>query len=342
MPRIMTPSREQALTDFLDRAGWGAARRAPLGADWSTRRYERLFLDGRTAMLMDAPAPWTGQVAPFAAVCALLRDAGLSAPEVHALDGDRGFLISEDFGSTLAADLLDRGHDPWPVYELATDVLIHLHRRFDPAVAAGLEPWTAARFVDQCGLFGDHFAPLVRGTPLPDATAADLRAAWEAVVPRAFAVPMTLVLRDYFPGNIMWLPDRPGVRAAGLIDVQDAGLGPCGYDLLSLLEDARRDVPDDLRRAMVDRYLAAFPDLDRDAFATCLAVVAALRHGRILGRVAQLIAEDPAARQRAFLPRVQAQFTRSLSHPALAPLAAWVQTHLPNLDPSSLSGAVSR
>lgn len=323
----MIEDRESLIRRFLADAGWGDAERRPIGADWSSRRYERLHRRGETAILMDAPAPWTHQVAPFVQVCDILRGLDLSAPAILAADAANGLAVTEDFGSVLFADLLDRGEGGEPLYTLAIDVLVHIHRTFDTTTP--LRAFDRALFLKEVGLFGQAGMPALTGRPLTGEASADLNAAWDAVLTPGLAVPHSLMLRDYFPGNIMDLPHRPGVMRCGLLDVQDAGIGPVSYDVLSLLEDARRDVPADLRDRMIARYLAAMPGTDARAFHASYAVMGAIRHARILGRLAEIVAADPGAPQRRFLPRVYRQFHVKLSEPVLAPVARWVQTHLP-------------
>lgn len=326
---MLTPERDARIAAFLADAGWGAAARGPMGADWSARRYERLrAADGRTRILMDAPGPAAAQVPPFVRICGILRGCGLSAPVTEAGDDADGLLLLEDLGDDSFARLLERGDDPRPLYTLATDVLVALHRRFDPATAAGLPRYDADLFTRQVMLFADAYLPAATGAAPTAAARGALEAAWRAVLPAAFAVPDSLLLRDYHPGNLMLLPGRPGVRACGLLDVQDAGLGPVSYDLLSLLEDARRDVPAEIAAAMRARYRDAFPEIDADAFAAADAVLGAVRHARILGRVAELAAGRPA-RQLDFLPRVWGQLAAKLRHPAVAPVAAWMRDSLP-------------
>ena len=323
-----TDVREGEIVRFLADAGWGRAERRAMGADWSARRYERLRLDGRNAILMDAPGPAAAQVPPFLRVGAILADLGLSAPSVLAADPPRGLLLLEDFGDRPYSALLDAGVEPWlPLYERATDVLVAVHRRFDPAAAPDL-PRYRGLFLEQVMLFADAYAPAALGRKLEERERAGLVDAWRAVLEGAYAVPDSLLLRDYHPGNLMDLAGRDGVRACGVLDFQDAGVGPVTYDLLSLLEDARRDVPENIRTAMTERYLTAFPGLDRGAFAASYAVMGAQRHARIVGRVAELAAAS-SARQLDFLPRVWGQLKAKLAEPALAPLRAWVDTHLP-------------
>lgn len=326
--------REDQIKGLLAGAGWGGADRVAMGADWSTRRYERLTRQGTaptSAILMDADGAGAAQVPPFIQICALLRQCGLSAPEPYAATPDQGLLLLEDFGDDSFARLLEGGADPGPLYRLATDVLIHLHDRFrlDQPGAAGLPRYDLALFSAQVRLFGDAYFPAA-GQPLGEAARAALDAAWRVVLESVLGLlPVSLLLRDYHPGNLMWLPARAGVRACGLLDVQDAGIGPVSYDLLSLLEDARRDVDPDIQMAMRARYLNARPGIEPAAFNASYAVMGAVRHARILGRVAQLCSQGGSARQLAFLARVWGQFAQSLRHPLLAPVADFVANHLP-------------
>lgn len=326
----MNMQRPDMIPGFLARAGWADATRLPMGADWSTRRYERLSRpDGTKAILMDAAGEGAGQVPPFLRICGLLRDVHLSAPVIFAEDQAQGLLLLEDFGDDSFALLLDRGEDPWPLYRVATDVLSHLHNRFDPASAPDVQRYDLSLFTKQVALFGDAYLAAA-GHPLGPAGRRALDEAWVTVLTQVRGiVPDSLLLRDYHPGNLMRLPDRPGVRACGLLDVQDGGIGPVSYDLLSLLQDARRDVPDDVQAAMIDRYLAARPGLPRAAFLASYAVMGAMRHARILGRVAQLAAGGGKAKQLAFLARVWAQFRAAIAHPLLSPLQSFTDQHLP-------------
>lgn len=321
--------REDVIIAFLAHAGWADATRVPMGADWSTRRYERLAkADGARAILMDAAGDGAEQVPPFVRICGLLRDVDLSAPAIFAEDQGQGLLLLEDFGDDSFAALLERGDDPWPLYRAATDVLSHLHRRFDPASAQDVQRYDLSLFTRQVALFGDAYMDAA-GTPLSSAGRRVLDDAWATVLAQVLDIlPDSLLLRDYHPGNLMLL-DRPGVRACGLLDVQDGGIGPVSYDLLSLLQDARRDVPDAIQAAMIDRYLASMPGLPRDAFLASYAVMGAMRHARILGRVAQLAAGGGKAKQLAFLSRVWGQFRAAIAHPLLSPIQSFTDEHLP-------------
>src|SRR3954454_18993691 len=259
-------ARQAALRRFLREAGWQGVAPVMLAGDASFRRYYRLGGAGRRAVLMDAPPPME-DVGPFIAVAGMLRDLGLSAPEIYAEDRERGFLLIEDFGDEIYTRLLARGADENALYALAVDTLAALHRAVAERGRPALPPYEETRLLDEAALLADWYAPCVLGSELPEAVRDDYLARWRQILPLAAEDGPTLVLRDYHVDNLMLLPGREGVRACGLLDFQDAVCGPASYALVSLLEDARRDVPDGLRAAMTERYLAFFPELDRAAFA---------------------------------------------------------------------------
>ncbi len=307
---------------FLDTSGWGDVAAVPLAGDASFRRYYRLVGDPGGAVLMDAPPPQE-DVGPYIVVAALLRDLGFSAPEVLAEDRAQGFLLLEDFGDDTYTRLLERGADEPTLYELAVDTLIALQRAVATHGAPILPAYDATRLLAEAALLVDWYMPFAH----------ELReeylALWRAVLPLAMVSPPTLVLRDYHVDNLMLLPGRPGVQGCGLLDFQDAVSGPPSYDLVSLLEDARRDVAAPLRRAMTERYLAAFPALDRSGFLRSAAILAAQRNCKILGIFTRLWKRDGKPQYLAHIPRVWHLLEQDLRHPALAPIARWFDRHLP-------------
>ena len=234
---------------------------------------------------MDAPPPQE-DIGPYVAIAALLRELGFSAPEVLAEDRDEGFLLLEDFGDDTYTRLLARGADEPALYKLAVDTLIALQRAAAPRGTPELPPYDMERLLAEAVLLVDWYRRLASGLR------EEYLALWRAVLPDAMVSPPTLVLRDYHVDNLMLLPDRPGVRGCGLLDFQDAVTGPPSYDLVSLLEDARRDIPGPLRQAMTERYLAAFPSLDRFAFLRSAAILAAQRNCKILGIFTRLWKRD--------------------------------------------------
>ena len=319
--------REQARRGFLAGTEWRDARMTALSGDASFRRYFRLAGGPCPALLMDAPPPQE-DVAPFVRVARHLRALRLSAPEIHAEDPAQGFLVIEDFGEATFTRRLAEGADEDALYRLAADTLIALHRHPD-AAAIEVPPYDGDALQREADLLIDWFLPAVTGAPTPPAAAAEYRAVWRDLHPLADAAPHTLVLRDYHVDNLMELPGRPGVAACGLLDFQDAVTGSPAYDLVSLVADARRDIRPALRDATVERYLAAFPALDRADFLAAAAMLSAQRNCKIIGIFTRLMARDGKPVYLQHIPRVWRLLEADLAHPALAPVKAWLDKAIP-------------
>jgi aminoglycoside/choline kinase family phosphotransferase len=321
--------RPQRIQRFLDQAGWGGVPRRPLAGDASFRRYERLEdSNGRRAVLMDAPPPHEN-VQPFLAIARLLRGLGFSAPEIIAEDTEAGLVLLEDFGDSTYARAISAGAAEEPLYALAVDLLIALHRRFETAQWVGVPPYDDERLLTEAALLVDWYLPAISGKPAEPKLREEYLALWRALLPVARQVPASLVLRDYHVDNLMLLPGREGLAACGLLDFQDAVIGPRSYDLVSLLEDARRDVARDLAEAMVARYLAAFPELDPATFRASYAVLGAQRNCKIVGIFTRLCKRDGKPIYLQHIPRVWRLIEQDLQHAALTPVALWLDRHFP-------------
>ncbi|APE45074.1 aminoglycoside phosphotransferase [Sulfitobacter alexandrii] len=311
---MVTEGARAALADnFLAENGWADAARTRIAGDASNRSYDRLLrADGTTAILMDAP-PDTGEdVRPFVRIAMHLRQNGLSAPEILAVEERSGFLLLEDLGDDLFARLMQA--DPareTSLYRAAVDVLISLH---------GCEPMPLAACDAQW--LSDMTEPLFEWY-LPKDTSG-LRTAFKAVFdPLAQAVaaaPHVTILRDYHAQNLLWLPERTGVARVGLLDFQDALAGHRAYDLVSILQDARRDVSTELETDMLAYYLDRVP-VDPTTFRRDYAVLGVQRNLRILGIFARLAKRDGKASYVDLVPRVWNYVQRNLAHPELKPLA---------------------
>ena len=315
----MIPAAE--VHEFLARCGWAGARVEPLAGDASFRRYFRVVEGARTAVLMDAPPPQE-DVRPFIGVAEWLHSVGLSAPEILARDIDHGLLLLGDFGDWRLREMLDS--DPSrerELYELATDVLVHLHKH---QPMAGLPEHGLRQWLDELSLFTDWYCPALDLSVDVDG----YRAAWtevlEAVASDGLG-PVT-VLRDYHAENVMLVRGREGVRHFGLLDFQDALVGHPAYDLASVLEDARRDVPPDIERAMIDRYIAATGNAE--AFERAYWVLAAQRNTRILGVFTRLWKRDNKPHYTAFQPRMWGLLERDLARPGLEPVKLWFDVNV--------------
>ena len=310
---------------FLAGAGYAASRLEALPMDASRRCYFRLPQAG--LLLMDSP-PLHEPIAPFLTVALHLRELGLSAPHVLASDTKTGLALIEDFGQATYTRLLGMGYAEQPLYELAVDALVHLHQA-PRALKVDVPAYDLDALLAEAALFIDWYAPLLVDKP----TAEALRTPYlrlcgqlaEAVASRREA----LVLRDFHVDNLMRLDGQDGVKACGLLDFQDALIGSCAYDLMSLLEDARRDVPDSLRDHLLTRYLAQRPQVNAEQFNADYAVLAALRHAKVVGIFVRLAQRDGKQHYLAHLPRVIGLLDRALHTEALLPLRQFLDQQLP-------------
>lgn len=323
-------SRQAALFAFLAGCGWGVEPPVPLVADASFRSYYRVRNGRRRAVVMDAPPPQE-DIGAFVAIAAILRKFGLSAPRILDEDRTHGFLLLEDFGDETYNRLLADGAEEPTLYALAVDALVALQRAVMAGKAPDLPPYDEPLLLAEVALAVDWYLPALRGEPLDDALRAEYLELWKAALAQA-ALPAepTLVLRDFHIDNLVYLRKRAGIRRCGLLDFQDAVYGPASYDLVSLVEDARRDVSEELADAMIARYLGAFPGLDRSAFLRSAAVLAAQRNCKILGIFTRLWRRDHKPGYLRHIPRVWRLIERDLRHPALTPVRHWLDRHLPH------------
>lgn len=324
------PDRSAALSAFLANAGWGQAARKHLAGDASDRRYERLRLGAATAVLMDNPPGGADDPVAFSAMARHLRGLGLSAPAILAEDLERGFLLLEDLGDDLFARLLQA--DPTREAELyapAVDALLHLQSAATPE---GLSNLSARDWAEAAGFALDWYAFAATGEK-PDA--ALFLDALTACLSAHADGPRVLILRDFHAENLLWLPGRAGLKRVGLLDFQLGQSGQPGYDLVSLLQDARRDVALATEAAMIARF-ATVRGEDAKTFAAHYATLGAQRALRILGVFARLCVVAGKPHYLRLVPRVWGQLQRNLAHPALAGLRAICDAVLPEPTPETL------
>ncbi|MDB5672032.1 MAG: aminoglycoside phosphotransferase [Alphaproteobacteria bacterium] len=307
---------------FLAAHGWEGAEIRPLAGDASFRRYFRIFKHGRSAVLMDAP-PEHEDIGPFLKVAGHLLDRGFLPPRPLAIDRERGLLLLEDFGDDRVGPLLQR--DPGrerEIYESAVDILARIAGQPAPD---DLGPYDESAMTREVRLFTDWYGPAL-GLELDEASyLASWRHAWSDILPLIAANPV-LVLRDYHADNLMVLADRPEL---GLLDFQDALAGHAAYDLVSLLQDARRDVAPELEAAMLDRYADAAQIADRDTFRAHYEILGAQRNTKILGIFTRLWKRDGKRHYVSLQPRVWTYLERNLAHPALARVKDWFDANVP-------------
>jgi aminoglycoside/choline kinase family phosphotransferase len=314
---------------FLRDIGWHGAALTPITGDASFRRYFRLQRGSERAVLMDAPPPQEN-VRPYIVVARHLQGLGFSTPQIFAEDVERGFLLIEDFGDDTYTRVLERGGDETALYRLAVDVLIALHAvPAQRVLPPGVPLYETDAMIPRAMLLPEWYLPMVSGRQTPPDIAQQFAQLWTELLPRLDAGPRTLVLRDFHVDNLMLLPDRAGIAACGLLDFQDAGRGARAYDLVSLIEDARRDIAPALYREMMDRYLATVPADAHEEFRACCAIAAAQRHSRVIGVFARLAQRDGKPHYLRHLPRLWRLMDRALQHEALAPLKQWFDRNVP-------------
>lgn len=316
---------------FLQAAGWDQAEIASLAGDASNRRYKRLSMAGRRAVLMDAPPEKGEDVVPFVTIARHLRGIGLSAPEILAEDSGNGFLLLEDLGDDLYARVIPRAPDTEvALYTEATNALRLLHDATLPDVAT----YGPGLMTDMACLAFDKYRDAIAGAPDPEARRR-FAERFEGILHDHVHGADVLVLRDYHAENLLWLPEREGAARVGLLDFQDAMIGHRAYDLVSLLQDARRDVPAGIEARMVAHYIQS-AGVDDHGFRAAYAVLGVQRNLRILGVFGRLSLDYGKPHYVDLVPRVWDHMVRGLDHPALAPVADLLRDALPRPDAAAL------
>jgi N-acetylmuramate 1-kinase len=352
---------------FLDEAGFGTAERRRMQGDASTRIFERLKLDGVPAILMNAPRrpdgppvrdgkPYSAiahlaeDIVPYVALAAALRAQGFSAPAIMHADLDHGLLVMEDLG----VDRVVTDDPPAPIaarYAAAVDLLAALHGRKVPEtlpVAPHLDyrlpRYELTTFLIEAELLLDWYLAKAgsKGTDAKDINILrkEFVALWSKALKPALDAPPTWVLRDYHSPNLLWLEDRKDIARIGVLDFQDALIGPAAYDVASLLQDARVDVPESLEMTLLGQYVRARmsqsaeqgQQFDTANFMLLYATLAAQRATKILGIFARLERRDGKPQYLRHMPRLWNYLQRSLAHPALAPLKDWYAVNVPAPD----------
>jgi len=331
----MTETRESQRAAFLARAGFAETPLIALPADASTRRYFRL--SGAGLLLMDSP-PHSEPIGPFVQIARHLHGLGLSAPALLQVDEEEGLALIEDFGHDTYTRLLAAGHPEAELYRLAVDALVALHRA--PTMAA-IAPYDADQLSGEYALLIDWYIPLLIGKDAALALREPFLKLFAEACSDVAQRREALVLRDFHVDNLMLLEGREGITACGLLDFQDALIGSAAYDLMSLLEDARRDVPETLRVALLAHYLMQRPELNAPRFLEDYRRLAAQRHAKVLGIFVRLAGRDGKHGYLAHLPRTLGLFVRALEAEDFAPLRAWLNAHVPGwrdeLPPATLA-----
>lgn len=318
---------------FINKSGWGDAAKKHLAGDASNRRYLRLERQAtnETAVLMDAPPNRGEDIKPFIKITNHLRSTGFSAPKILATGKQHGFLLLEDLGNNLFAQLIRNNPElEETLYCAAVDVLIQLHKYPPPNDLLNYAPKMMA---DYTSPVFEWYQTAITGAPVSGL--AEITEELEAVLVKYCGAPPALTLRDYHAENLIWLPKRSGIKRVGLLDYQDAVLAHPSYDLVSLLEDARRDVPENIQEKMFQRYITA-TNTNSSIFQIAYNAQGAQRNLRILGIFTRLCLAAGKPDYIDLIPRVWAHLENNLSQPALTPLRELVFKTLPKPTPNIL------
>lgn len=326
-PTAAEHARAQERLAFLAARQPGDARLVALPADASPRRYFRVTGAPQPLLLMDVP-PGAADFPPFIAIAGHLSALGLSAPRVLAADTDRGFALIEDFGQNTFTRLLAAGAPEAPLYDLAVDALVALHDAPD-ALRLPLPDYDFGPLTEELRMFTDWYVPAVDPTADVAAFRTDFLALWHEALKDLATRREALVLRDYHVDNLMVVAGRHGAAACGLLDFQDALTGPAAYDLVSLTQDARRDLSPGLEEALLARYLAARPQIDAGRFVADYWLIAAHRHTKIAGNFERLSRRDGKHGYLVHIPRVLRLLDRALDESGLTQIRAFLAARLP-------------
>ena len=320
---------------LLDDMGWDNVVIYPIPSDASQRRYFRITKGDEAkdsyecVMLMDAP-PEFEDVGPFLKIARHLKNLGFSAPDIiGAIEAD-GFLLLEDLGENTFTFSLNTGMDETKLYALAVDALVRLHQMdADKTAPDWLAPYSNEKLLAEAALFPDWYMPAVGLDDLNQKERDDFDAAWLNVLDGIDANTQTLVLRDFHVDNLVLMEEREGIAACGLLDFQDAVIGHPAYDLMSLLEDARRDINPQLKAEMLTRYHSGIGTKNIESFNSAFAILAANRHAKVIGIFTRLFVRDNKPVYLVHIDRVWKLLEQSLAHPALAPVNAWFKKYVP-------------
>ncbi|MBZ9684608.1 MULTISPECIES: tRNA (adenosine(37)-N6)-threonylcarbamoyltransferase complex ATPase subunit type 1 TsaE [unclassified Mesorhizobium] len=346
-------ARSLAMRGFLESTGWGQARRRHFIGDASARSYEIVTLAGEAPrVLMNSPRLVLGppvrdgkpyaviahtaqSVSAFVAIDRALLAAGVAVPRIDAQDLDQGFLLLEHLGS---GGFLDGNGEPVAErYEAAAELLAMMHgkawpHRMEaaPGVVHDVPPFDRDAMLIEADLLIDWYVPAISGEPASEALRSGYHKIWNALLDRLQGSEYTLMLRDFHSPNIIWRGERSGLDRLGIVDVQDALIGPCAYDVASLAMDARVTMAPEIEKRTLDAYVAArhaAGDFDEESFLEAYAIMAAQRNSKILGIFVRLEKRDGKPYYLRHLPRIRDYLRRALSHPALADLWDFYSAH---------------
>lgn len=322
--------RDEQRQDFIKDIGWEEAQTQTLFADAGSRGYVRLVKDGKTAMVMDMPFKFL-KLEEFLLIGGVLKKAGIQSPEIYETDIEKGFALIEDFGDRVYTSLYDAGVDKKPYFEKAIDVLIQMHQNIDLTPLEGKLPKDIDWFMKEVPSFTDWYLPGRTGFETAPDLVADYQMLWRRVLENMPPLPKMLSMMDYHAPNLIDIEGETGIESVGVIDFQDGVLTSPAYDVMSLLEDDRRDLAPDIRQHILNRYFDAMGETyDRDVFELHMAILGAQRHAKNMGNFVRIVVQKHQDRFLDYLPVATQWFHQCVQHPELEPVRKWFNRHCPN------------
>lgn len=320
-------NRSADINNFLKQHQWDDVMRTPIVGDCSFRSYERLKkITGEQCILMDAPPP--ENVQPFISVSQLFEEAELSSPHILAKDEKNGFLLLEDLkNDSFTKKLAENNRLELELYKHAIEACCLLQQHQGKHT---LVPYSEKKLIEELQLFTDWYLPHLN-SQLTDVQKTSFVSLWkEQLFPLLDHTTQVIVHRDYHADNLFWLPERTNAQQVGIIDYQDAVIGHPAYDVVSLLEDARRDVSPTTVKEVLEHYISLSPNIDHNQFMQDYAIIGAQRNLKITGIFARMDKRSNKPEYLNYLPRVLDHIAHDLSHPTLSPLVEWLKKHTPS------------
>ncbi|HNQ91734.1 MAG TPA: phosphotransferase [Alphaproteobacteria bacterium] len=315
--------------EFLKNAGWSGATISQVGEDWSQRQIFRIEKSARTAILIhgvhdnDPRAVPGHKLRDFLDIGRYLESIEVSVPKIYSYDLAHGLMLVEDFGNEDFSSLIEgSGPRARDMYRIAVQCLVHLYNKTE-YVAVDLPDYTKSHVHKGRQRVIDWYVPAVLGRKNPDGLVDEYLGVWAEIERKLPRAPRRFLHGDFHPGNLMYLADRAGYRQVGLLDFQGAMMGPAPYDLVNLLEDARRIVPDETRGECLDLFSSQLSGESKEAFLAWYPVLAAQFHFRVIGQAIKLAVRDKKTRLMTLVPTLQTHILRDFEHPVLLPMKQW-------------------
>ncbi len=316
--------------DFIRKIGWQDAEIQILFADAGSRGYFRLTKNDQSAMLMDMPFKFL-KLEQYLLIGGVLKKAGIRTPDIYETDLEKGFALIEDFGDRVYSTIYDEGVDKMPYFEKAIDVLIHLHQNINLSPLEGKLTHDITWYMQEVPSFIDWYLPARNGFETPPDIAADYKMMWRSVLENMPPLPKMLSMIDYHAPNLLDLIGEEGINSVGIIDFQDGVLTSPAYDVMSLLEDDRRDLEPDIRVHILNRYFDAMGETyDREVFELHMAILGAQRHAKNMGNFLRIVVQKHQDRFLDYVPVATNWFHQCIQHPELEQVRKWFEKQCPD------------